>query len=37
LTAITLLAGVEPLLSTSPDAARDIMAGWNFGEGNAPE
>jgi len=37
LTAITLLAGVEPLLTASPDAARDIMAGWNFGEGNAPE
>ena len=37
LTAITLLAGVEPLLTASPDAARDIMAGWNFGEGNAQE
>jgi len=37
LTAITLLAGVEPLLTASPNAARDIMAGWNFGEGNAPE
>jgi hypothetical protein len=37
LTAITLLAGVEPLLTASPSAARDIMAGWNFGEGNAPE
>ena len=30
-TAITLLAGVEPLLTASPDAARDIMAGWNLG------
>jgi len=31
LTAINILAGVEPLLTASPDAARDIMAGWNFG------
>jgi hypothetical protein len=30
-TAITLLAGVEPLLTASPDAARDIMSGWNLG------
>jgi hypothetical protein len=37
LTAITLLAGAEPLLTASPDAARDIMAGWNFGGDNAPE
>ncbi len=37
LTAITLLTGVEPLLTASPDAARDIMAGWNFGENNGPE
>jgi len=37
LTAITLLAGVEPLLTASPNAARDIMAGWNFGGDNAPE
>jgi hypothetical protein len=36
LTAITLLAGVEPLLTASPTATRDIMAGWNFGEA-APE
>jgi len=28
-TAITLLAGVEPLLTASPTAARDIMGGWN--------
>lgn len=38
LTAITLLAGVEPLLTASPDAARDVMAGWNFGDsGGGPE
>ena len=37
LTAISLLAGVEPLLTASPDAARDIMAGWNFGGESAPE
>jgi len=37
LTAISLLAGVEPLLTASPEAARDIMAGWNFGGDNAPE
>jgi len=30
-TAITLLAGVEVLLRASPDAARDIMGGWNLG------
>ena len=29
-TAITLLAGVEVLLTASPDAARDIMGGWNL-------
>ena len=37
LTAISLLAGVEPLLTASPNAARDIMAGWNFGGESAPE
>ncbi len=31
-TAIMLLAGVEPLL-TSPTAARDIMGSWNLGGG----
>jgi hypothetical protein len=30
-TAITLLAGVDALLTASPDAARDIMGGWNLG------
>jgi hypothetical protein len=32
-TAITLLAGVEPLLTASPTATRDIMSGWNLGGG----
>ena len=32
-TAITLLAGVEPLLTASPAATRDIMSGWNLGGG----
>jgi hypothetical protein len=26
-----LLAGVEPLLTASPNAARDILGGWNLG------
>ncbi|HEY1339682.1 MAG TPA: DUF5666 domain-containing protein [Bryobacteraceae bacterium] len=30
-TAINLLAGVEPLLTASPTATRDIMSGWNLG------
>ena len=34
-TAITLLAGVEPLLTASPTATRDIMSGWNLGGGGA--
>jgi hypothetical protein len=32
-TAIMLLAGVEPLLTASPTATRDIMGGWNLGGG----
>jgi uncharacterized protein DUF5666 len=32
-TAINLLAGVEPLLTASPAATRDIMSGWNLGGG----
>ncbi|SPE41786.1 conserved exported hypothetical protein [Candidatus Sulfopaludibacter sp. SbA3] len=32
-TAIMLLAGVEPLLTASPTAVRDIMSGWNLGGG----
>jgi len=29
--AVMLLAGVEPLLTASPSATRDIMGGWNLG------
>jgi hypothetical protein len=36
-TAVTLLAGVEPLLTASPAAARDIMSGWNLGSGGDNE
>jgi len=32
-TVITLLAGVEPLLTASPTATRDIMSGWNLAGG----
>jgi hypothetical protein len=32
-TAIMLLAGVEPLLTASPSATRDIMSGWDLGGG----
>jgi hypothetical protein len=32
-TAIMLLAGVEALLTASPDAPRDIMGGWNLNGG----
>ena len=32
-TAVMLLAGVEPLLTASPTATRDIMSGWNLGGG----
>jgi hypothetical protein len=32
-TLIMLLAGVEPLLTASPNATRDIMSGWNLGGG----
>ena len=30
-TAVMLLAGVEPLLAASPTATRDIQSGWNLG------
>jgi hypothetical protein len=32
-TAVMLLAGVEPLLAASPTSTRDIMSGWNLGSG----
>lgn len=38
LTCIMMLAGVEPLLTASPNSTRDIMSGWNLGGGDeAPE
>jgi hypothetical protein len=36
-TAIMLLAGVEPLITASPTATRDIMSGWNLGGGGGGE
>jgi len=36
-TAIMLLAGVEPLLTASPNSTRDIMSGWNLGGGEGGE
>ncbi len=32
-TAIMLLAGVEPILTAAPEATRDIMGTWNLGGG----
>jgi hypothetical protein len=32
--AIMLLAGVEPLLTASSTATRDILSGWTFGAGD---
>jgi hypothetical protein len=32
-TVITLLAGVEALLTAAPNSARDIMSGWNLSAG----
>lgn len=36
-TALVLLAGVEPLLRASPKATWDIMSGWNLGSGEGPQ
>ena len=36
-TAIMLLAGVEPILTAAPNATRDIMSGWNLGGGGGGE
>jgi hypothetical protein len=36
-TAVMLLAGVEPLLTASPTATRDIMGGWNLGGGEGAQ
>jgi hypothetical protein len=35
--AITLLAGVEPVLTAAPSATRDIMSGWNLNGGGGAE
>ena len=35
-TAIKLLAGVEPLLE-SPDASRNLLANWSMGSGGGEE
>ncbi len=32
-TAVTLIAGVEPILTAAPNSTRDIMSGWNLGGG----
>lgn len=37
LTGIMMLAGVEPLLTASPNSTRDIMSGWNLGGGAGVE
>ncbi len=37
LTAVMLLAGVEPLLQASPTSTRDIMSGWNLGSADAAQ
>lgn len=36
-TAIMLLAGVEPILTAAPNATRDLMGSWNLGGGGGGE
>jgi hypothetical protein len=37
-TAVTMLAGVEPILSASPSASQNVFsASWNLGGGGAAE
>jgi hypothetical protein len=36
-TAVMLLAGVEPLVTASPTATRDLMGGWSLGGGGGGE
>jgi hypothetical protein len=36
-TAIMLLAGVEPIITASPTATRDLLSGWNLGGGGGGE
>lgn len=35
--AVMLLAGVEPILTAAPTATRDIMGGWNLGGGGGED
>jgi hypothetical protein len=37
LTAIMVLAGVDPVLRAAPNSTRDIMSGWNLGGGGGGE
>jgi len=32
-TLVQLLAGVEPILTASPNSTRDLLGGWNLGGG----
>jgi hypothetical protein len=32
-TAIVILAGVDPVVRAAPNSTRDIMSGWNLGGG----
>jgi hypothetical protein len=34
-TAVSLIGGVEPLLTASPRGARDMLSGWALGGGEA--
>ena len=36
-TCVQLLAGVDPILTASPNSTRDLMGGWNLGGGAAGE
>jgi hypothetical protein len=36
-TLIVLLAGVEPILTASPNSTRDLLGGWNLGGGGGGE
>ena len=36
-TVVQLLAGVEPILTASPNSTRDLLGGWNLGGGGGGE
>ena len=36
-TLVQLLAGVEPILTASPNSTRDLLGGWNLGGGGGGE